>query len=57
MNRKKVLIALLAIAFGIFFFIYGGSDDSPGAQLIGVVAIVGGAIVLIRNGRGSGTGS
>jgi hypothetical protein len=30
-------------------FIYGGYDDSPGAQLIGLVIVIIGVVALIKN--------
>ncbi len=42
MNIPKLLLSILGIALGISLFVYGGYDDSPGAQLLGfVVAILG----------------
>ncbi|NMB48758.1 hypothetical protein GYA13_05000 [Candidatus Kuenenbacteria bacterium] len=48
---KKVLkftLFILLILFGIFMFIYGGYDDSPGAQLLGIVAAIGGVVGIIK---------
>ncbi len=46
MNHVPALLAILtALALGVVVVVYGGIDDSPGGQLIGVVIIVG-AIVL-----------
>ncbi len=48
---KKVLkftLFIFLILFGIFMFIYGGYDDSPGAQLLGLVAVVGGVMGIIK---------
>jgi O-antigen/teichoic acid export membrane protein len=41
-KKSKIALSIFAILFGIFMFVYGGYDDSPGAQAIGlaVVAIV-----------------
>lgn len=44
---KRMLITsllLLLIAFGIFMIFYGGYDDSPGGQLLGVILAVLGII-------------
>jgi hypothetical protein len=41
----KYLVVVLAIAIGVAGKVAGGLDDSPGAQLIGVVIIIG-AIAL-----------
>ncbi|HOZ36604.1 MAG TPA: hypothetical protein PLR18_02120 [bacterium] len=44
----KIILYILAMLFGIFMFIYGGYDDSPGAQLLGVVFFVLGVVGLIK---------
>jgi len=50
MNRKlKIAFFILAILFGIFIFVYGGYDDSPGAQGLGVLAVIGSVICIIKS--------
>jgi hypothetical protein len=44
----KYLVAILAVALGVAAIIYGGADDSPGLQLIGVLIIVGAVAVGVR---------
>lgn len=44
----KISAYILAIIFGIFMFIYGGYDDSPGAQGLGLLLFIGGAVGLIK---------
>jgi hypothetical protein len=44
----KYLVAILAIAIGVAAIVAGGVDDSPGAQLIGVVIIVGAVVLGVR---------
>lgn len=44
----KVIYLILAILFGIFMFMYGEYDDSPGGQLLGLIAVVIGIVGLIR---------
>jgi len=39
---------LLVIAIGVFLFVYGEYDDSPGGQLIGIILVVIGIIRLIK---------
>ena len=42
-NLKKVLYFIghiITIIFGVFVFIYGGYDDSPGAQLLGLIIFI-----------------
>lgn len=41
-------LSVLAISFGIFIFVYGEYDDSPGGQLLGVLAVVGGIVGIIN---------
>ncbi len=45
----KILYFTFAILFGVFMFVYGGYDDSPGAQLIGLILFIIGLAGLIRN--------
>ena len=45
------LAALAAFALGVFGVVYGGFDDSPGAQLIGLVIIVGAIVLGVKTMR------
>lgn len=45
---SKILFFILLILFGIFIFIYGGYDDSPGAQGLGLFLFVFSLIKLIK---------
>ncbi len=47
----KIFSFVLVLLLGVFMFIYGGYDDSPGAQLLGVVIFAGGAIPLFKSIR------
>ena len=50
MNKKlKMALFIFAILFGLFMFVYGGYDDSPGGQLLGALAVVGGIVGIIKN--------
>jgi len=49
MKIIKTILFILAILFGIFLFIYGGYDDSPGAQGLGLLIVVGGIVGIIKN--------
>ena len=48
MNKHKTLYFVLAILVGAFLFIYGGIDDSPGAQLIGLILVVADIVFMIK---------
>ncbi len=48
---RIILYSIFAILFGIFMFIYGGYDDSPGAQLLGLILFIIGVVSLIKNKR------
>lgn len=47
-NMLRVGAALLAGAFGAFVIWFGGYDDSPSVQLLGIVLIVSGVVVVAR---------
>ncbi len=49
MNKIKLLCFVLVILFGAFMVVYGGYDDSPGGQLLGLLLVVIGIAVLIKN--------
>lgn len=49
MNKKRIFYSLLAIAFGVFMVVYGGMDDSPGAQMLGLIAVIGGIVGILKN--------
>ncbi|MFA6392212.1 MAG: hypothetical protein WCW66_05730 [Patescibacteria group bacterium] len=44
----KIISFIILIILGVAIFIYGGYDDSPGAQLIGFIAVVTGVIFIIK---------
>ena len=46
-----VLAIVAAFALGVFGVVYGGFDDSPGGQLIGVVIIVGAVVLGVKTVR------
>ncbi len=49
MKKSRMLYFVLAILIGVLMFIYAGVDDSPGGQLIGVIAVIIGIIGLIKS--------
>ena len=40
MKKIRILFFVLAILFGAFMFVYGGYDDSPGGQGLGLLVII-----------------
>jgi uncharacterized membrane protein len=50
MNKKiKIVLSILAVLFGMFLIVFGGYDDSPGAQLLGLITAIFGIVVIIKN--------
>lgn len=49
MNKSKIFLYILAILFGVFVFVFGGYDDSPGAQGIGLIIFIISIIGLVKN--------
>lgn len=49
MNKSRILYSTLAILFGAFMFVYGEIDDSPGGQLLGLLAIIIGIVGIIKS--------
>ncbi len=48
MKSKKLLYLIPLILFGIFVFIYGGYDDSPGAQGLGLLFVIIGIVGIVK---------
>ena len=46
---RRILYFIFAILLGVFMFVYGEFDDSPGGQLIGLILFVIGIVGLIKN--------
>jgi hypothetical protein len=57
MNRLKYIIKIsgfiLLMLLGIFLFIYGGYDDSPGAQGIALALFIFALVKLIKTIKNS----
>ena len=47
----KYLLAVLVFALGVAAVVAGGYDDAPGAQLIGVVLVIGAIVLAVRAAR------
>jgi len=48
MSKSRIIYSILAILIGVFMFVYGGIDDSPGGQMLGLLAIIFGIVGLIK---------
>jgi len=53
MNKIKIIFSVLAILFGIFMFVYGEYDDSPGGQGLGLLAVIAGIVVIVKSRKKS----
>ena len=49
MKKTRLIYSTLAIAFGIFMVVYGEMDDSPGGQLLGLLAVILGMVGVIKS--------
>lgn len=51
MNKyyRRIIYSLFALFFGVFMFIFGGYDDSPGAQGLGLLIFIIGVVGLVKN--------
>jgi hypothetical protein len=47
----KYLVAIGVFALGVAAVVFGGYDDAPGAQLIGVVLVIGAVVLAVRAAR------
>jgi len=49
MSILKKIFFVFAIIFGGFLFVFGGYDDSPGAQLLGLIIVAVTIFLAIKN--------
>jgi hypothetical protein len=49
MGNFKLPLYILAILFGAFMVVFGGYDDSPGAQLLGLIAVLFGVYGVVKS--------
>lgn len=49
MNKSRIIYSILVISFGVFMFVYGGYDDSPGGQGLGLLAVIIGIAGIIKS--------
>jgi drug/metabolite transporter (DMT)-like permease len=55
MNIKMLICSILAILFGILMVVYGGIDDSPGGQLLGILVAITGIVGTVKSTRKNST--
>jgi len=48
MKIIKIIGFIILILLGMFIFVYGGYDDSPGAQLLGLIIFIIGIVNLVK---------
>jgi len=48
---KSKAVLIIVIFLGLFMFVYGGYDDSPGAQGLGLIAVITGIVGWIIKKR------
>jgi hypothetical protein len=49
----KYALAVVAVLLGVAAFLYGGTDDSPGLQLLGALLVIGAIVFGVRTARRS----
>lgn len=49
MSKIKIIFFILLVLLGVFLFIFGEYDDSPGGQMLGLIIIALDIIWLVRN--------
>lgn len=49
MHTARLHLSILAILFGAFLIGFGGYDDSPGGQLLGVVIVAIGIVGVVKS--------
>lgn len=47
-NILKTVLSSIAIALGAFLVVFGEMDDSPGAQLLGLILTATGVYFVVR---------
>jgi hypothetical protein len=45
----RITLSILAVLFGGFMIVYGGIDDSPGGQLLGLLLVIFGVYWFLKN--------
>jgi len=47
-NKRNIIYFALLVPFGILLFVFGGYDDSPGGQLLGLVIAIIGIVGIVK---------
>ena len=56
MNKYiKIIFSVLSILFGLFLIVFGGYDDSPGAQGLGLILIITSIVIVVRSRKKNNT--
>lgn len=53
MHHLPTLLSIFVILYGVFLFVFGGYDDSPGAQGLGLVIVVASVAYIVKQKRNS----
>lgn len=51
MRMLKPFLMIVGLLFGVCLFFFGGYDDSPGAQFLGLVIVVSCIVGIVRHCR------
>jgi hypothetical protein len=57
MNKSRLAFSIVAMALGAFLFVFGGYDDSPGAQLLGLLIVIAGITGAVKSRKKISTSS
>ena len=49
MNITRLLLSIFAFLFGGFLVVFGGYDDSPGAQALGLLIAIVGIVGIVKS--------
>lgn len=53
MKKSRLILSIFAIFLGALIFVYGGSDDSPRAQLLGFSIFIIGIVGVVKAANNS----
>jgi hypothetical protein len=55
MKKIRIIYSLFVIVLGVSMFVYGGYDDSPGGQLLGLVVVIFGIVGIVKSRKKGST--